>query len=97
MVEYRAHIRKCQPSEKAISRSDPCLADHCLEFMREGIMCRGDTSLSTFEWIPGNPPRITAVAKGHHTCVNWESLMEWVYANQYPVFDDGVLANSELQ
>lgn len=59
-------------------------------------MCRGDTSLFTFKWLPGNPPMITAVAEGNHACVNWESLVDWVHEHQYSIFKPGILAGPEL-
>lgn len=60
--------------------------------MRESIMCRGDTSLTTFKWLAGNPPQLTAVARGHHKCVNWEKLMGWVREQAVPLFEPGTLA-----
>lgn len=54
-------------------------------------MCRGDPSLSTFEYVPGDPSALTAVAKGHHQCVNWQSLLGWVRARSVPIFEEGVL------
>ncbi|KAG8531257.1 uncharacterized protein KY384_004615 [Bacidia gigantensis] len=90
--------------------------DHCVEMIREAIVCRGDTSLSSFEWVGNNPiaagngsggngggkgdgkgeegggrggARLTAVAKGWHTCVNWDSLMGWVRERHVKVFEEG--------
>lgn len=54
-------------------------------------MCRGDPSLSTFKWIQGSLPTLTAVAEGHHRCVNWESLLTWVRARSVQIFHDGAL------
>ena len=59
--------------------------------MRESIMCRGDPSLTTFKWLPGDPPRLTAVARGHHQCVDWDSMMDWVRERAVPIFEPGVL------
>lgn len=65
---------------------------HCLEMLRESIMCRGDTSLTTFQHLPTTPPRLTAVALAHHQCVDWDRLMQWVRARAVPIFEPGVLA-----
>ena len=63
--------------------------------MREGIMCRGDLSLSTYEWLSEDPATFTAVAHGHHQCVNWDSLMDWVRKRAVPVYKPGTLAGPE--
>ena len=72
------------------------MIDHCLEMLREAIICRGDTTLSTFEWIPGtDPPAPTVVARGRHRCVDWESLMAWVRERAVDAFRPGVLLRSD--
>ncbi|PQE18761.1 tat pathway signal sequence protein [Rutstroemia sp. NJR-2017a WRK4] len=65
--------------------------DHCIEMMRESIMCRADPSLSTFKWLHGDAQSLTAVAEGHHQCVNWQSLLAWVRSQSVPIFEDGIL------
>ena len=64
---------------------------HCLELLREAIMCRADTSLTSFRWMPSDPPHLTAEAVGWHRCVNWESLMVWVRERHVKVFEEGVV------
>lgn len=39
-------------------------------------MCRGDGSLTTFEWTEGTKG-IRPYDRSPHVCVNWEGLMEW--------------------
>ena len=58
-------------------------------------MCKGDPTLNTFEWLPGSPQRFTAVARGHHQCVNWDSLLGWVRERAVPIFEPGVLASPD--
>lgn len=66
--------------------------DHCLELIRESIMCKGDPSLTTFEWADENDPLgFTAVAHSHHRCVKWDSLLGWVRKRAVPIFDPGTL------
>lgn len=69
--------------------------DHCMEMMRLSIMCRGSPSLSTFHYLSGDPAYLTAVALGHHQCVNWDRLLEWVRERAVPIFEPGVLAGPE--
>ncbi len=63
--------------------------------LRQSIICHADPSLSTFEYLPGHPPTLTAIAKGHHQCVQWEPLMEWVRERHVPIFEEGVLMGAE--
>lgn len=58
-------------------------------------MCRGDPSLTTFKWLPRDPPAFTAVAEGHHRCVNWDNLLTWVRERAVPIFEEGVIISSD--
>ena len=58
-------------------------------------MCRGDPTLSTFEWVSSNPPAFTAVAYGQHRCVDWDSLLGWVRDRAIPIFEPGALATPD--
>lgn len=64
--------------------------------MRESIMCHADPSLTSFRWLPGNPPHLTAVAVGWHKCVNWESLLEWVRSRRVKIFQPGVVGGDAI-
>ncbi len=75
------------PKKKSLTE-----VDHCMEMMRVSIMCKGSPSLSTFRYISGDPAQLTAVALGHHQCVNWDRLLEWVRERAVPIFEPGVLA-----
>ncbi|KAF2197123.1 hypothetical protein GQ43DRAFT_381725 [Delitschia confertaspora ATCC 74209] len=48
--------------------------DHCLEYWREAAMCRGDTTLATFQWAEGKP---FSHVYSDHECVNWKLLDIW--------------------
>jgi hypothetical protein len=59
-------------------------------------MCRGDPSLTTFKWLPVDLPAFTAVAKGHHRCVNWDSLLTWVRERAVPIFEEGIIVSGDF-
>lgn len=62
--------------------------DHCLEYWREAAMCRGDPTISTFEWLEGMPfSRVDSVSE----CVNWEKLDTWARARVVDMSDLSVL------
>ena len=50
-------------------------SEHCIDFLRQSIMCLGDVGLITFEWSPDN--LIPVANATTHQCVNWESLDVW--------------------
>lgn len=68
--------------------------DHCMELLRVTIMCRGDTSLSTFNWLE-RPDGLTAVTEtrdvAYHSCVNYDHLMHWVRDRSLDLFDPNLL------
>ncbi|KAF2636959.1 hypothetical protein P280DRAFT_361180, partial [Massarina eburnea CBS 473.64] len=47
--------------------------DHCLEVLREGVMCSRDTSIVSFYYRSKPGSR----SKSRRTCVNWEKLEIW--------------------
>jgi hypothetical protein len=58
---------------------------HCIEYVREHIMCQPDLSLVTFRWInntaqhPDFPAQFYATNfdASEHTCAKWEPLDAW--------------------
>lgn len=59
--------------------------DHCIEYIRENLMCHPDISLVTLHWIPtddGFKPTNKDLAL--HECVNWDVLNGWA---EMRVFD----------
>ena len=92
----RTLVRASHNSKLRLSKEKSLTeVDHCVELMRVSIMCKGSPSLSTFRYISGAPAHLTAVALGHHQCVNWDRLLEWVRERAVPIFEPGVLAGPE--
>lgn len=63
--------------------------DHCLEYMREAAMCRGDTTLSSFRWAAHKP---FSHVYSDHECVNWESLDAWARSRMLDMSNLDILA-----
>ena len=69
--------------------------EHCIEILRQSVMCRGDTTLITFRWghtVKLPQPDFTL----EHTCVDWDSLMGWAGQHAINVFDEGMLVHPTL-
>lgn len=50
--------------------------EHCVETLRQTIMCHGDISLLTYNWVEGRDmpyPNFNTL----HTCKKWETLTRW--------------------
>ena len=69
--------------------------EHCIEILRQGVMCRGDTTLITFHWghtVKLPQPDFTL----EHECVNWDSLIGWAGKHAINVFEEGMLVHPTL-
>ncbi|TWU77376.1 hypothetical protein ED733_005896 [Metarhizium rileyi] len=55
---------------------------HCWDYLRQSIMCAGDTSL---EWVHrlDNPPNETSGWGFQHTCKNFDAIFEWAEAHRF--------------
>jgi hypothetical protein len=54
-----------------------CTSDHCIEMLRQNIMCHGDVTMLTYDWVEGvkDPfPNFNIP----HRCRNFEKVLNWV-------------------
>lgn len=63
-------------------------SDHCLEYLREAAMCRGDTTIATFQWAAGKP---FSHVYSDHECVNWDLLDTWARSRTVDMSDYSIL------
>ncbi|KAJ4305492.1 hypothetical protein N0V90_001023 [Kalmusia sp. IMI 367209] len=65
--------------------------DHCLEYWRESVMCRGDVTLGTFYWrdTDGYP---TSRVYTDNECVDWTALDTWARKRMVDMSDRSILA-----
>ncbi|KAH9214624.1 hypothetical protein DL95DRAFT_461905 [Leptodontidium sp. 2 PMI_412] len=60
--------------------------NHCIEMLRQVVMCKADTALMTYEWLPDFPgpwPNFGI----QHECVNWEKIDNWSKERSIDIFD----------
>jgi hypothetical protein len=65
IVSYLAHILLTSTS------------DHCIEMLRQNIMCRGDVTMITYDWVEGvkDPfPNFNIP----HRCRNFDNVLNWI-------------------
>ena len=51
-------------------------ADHCIDMLRQLVMCKADISVMTFSWhphVPGPWPKFEL----NHECRNWDNINMW--------------------
>jgi hypothetical protein len=51
--------------------------EHCVDYMRQYIMCKFDTTLIPLNWVR-NHQNPTPNGNTIHKCVNWNSLQGWL-------------------
>ncbi|KAF2872026.1 hypothetical protein BDV95DRAFT_635637 [Massariosphaeria phaeospora] len=54
-------------------------SDHCLDGLRQAVMCHANTDFYSAEWISDStqPMSKELRSEGKQRCVNWESLDVW--------------------
>ncbi|KAI0543946.1 hypothetical protein F4679DRAFT_566704 [Xylaria curta] len=53
-------------------------ADHCLDFLRQSVMCHIDYTMYTLYWGERQQDIPTHKMPGAQKCVNWNKLHEWM-------------------
>lgn len=56
--------------------------DHCVELVRQALVCRPDTTARTFRWHPAGSQVLHHWTT--HTCRAFDPLMEWASAHTVP-------------
>ena len=69
--------------------------DHCLDNLRQLIMCKADVSLQTYDWLD-NTPRPFANFKIEHDCYNWNALNDWAKERSFDLYDNATLLHPTL-
>ncbi|KAK1995763.1 hypothetical protein LX36DRAFT_561358, partial [Colletotrichum falcatum] len=51
-------------------------ADHCIDYIRQAIMCQGDLTPIYFEWRDDRKA-YRAEQSNIHQCRSWDAIFEW--------------------
>ncbi|KAG2031721.1 hypothetical protein BDR03DRAFT_972024 [Suillus americanus] len=57
--------------------------DHCIEMLRQNLMCRGDVTMLTYDWVEGVQDPFPNFNTPHR-CRNFEKVLNW--ADEHHVF-----------
>lgn len=69
------------PSVQAKKAAVPEMYDrhyeHCIDYIRQGIMCNYDMTMIAYNWVKthNNP---TPNGNTDHKCVNWQQMQAWL-------------------
>ncbi|KAG1856588.1 hypothetical protein C8R48DRAFT_299319 [Suillus tomentosus] len=58
--------------------------DHCIEMLRQNIMCRADVTMLTYDWVEGVKDPFPNF-RIPHRCRNFEKVLDWVDAHRVVV------------
>lgn len=64
------------------------LADHCIESLRETIMCSGNTALISFYWDNPKASQPAAQSNARSKCASWDSIERWGYSRRVSTSPD---------
>lgn len=69
--------------------------DHCIDSLRQLVMCRTDVAIQTYSWIP--TLRIPwANFETEHECQNWDALDGWASQRAFDLYDPKMLRHPTL-
>ncbi|KAK0507994.1 hypothetical protein JMJ35_009883 [Cladonia borealis] len=92
-VRQYLHLKYYHPSFTATElEREKVHIDHCLEYLREIAICRGDPAITTFGWRNSRP---TAHVRSDHQCIVWESLLSWAESRSVDMFDPNLLQREQ--
>ncbi|KAI0413809.1 hypothetical protein F5X98DRAFT_390409 [Xylaria grammica] len=62
--------------------------DHCIETLREAVMCNGNTALISFYWDNPNSSQPAAQSNARSKCALWDSIERWGYSRMVSTSPD---------
>ena len=68
---------------------------HCLDALRQSLMCSVDITPLPWEWDPIDK-RSKEVAEVQHTCRNFEKVKQWALENKAVSFDRNIFVEDDL-
>lgn len=69
--------------------------DHCIDLLRQVIMCHGDVSLHTYRWIDDYKVPYPTM-QTEHQCRDWDILMSWSEERHIPDLTGPILTHPTL-
>lgn len=81
---------KLTEQQKNISHNEHM--GHCFDYLRQALMCAGDTTLESAQRLPNGEWLPTVDGWGIiHQCRSWEEAIEWTLEHRAPEDRTGIL------
>ena len=93
LIHKFIHGKEMPKSEK-VTQADHL--DHCIDAVRQELMCRAEVTFVTYSWRP-DLAFPWATLSYPHTCVNWDSILGWAKSRYVNIFEKDVLVNPLVQ
>lgn len=77
-ISSHTPVSQSVTSAAALTWADIYPLDHCLDYLRQSVMCHLDYSMYTVYWGERQQDIPTHHAPGAQKCVNWEKLHRWM-------------------
>ncbi|KAI1387153.1 uncharacterized protein F4822DRAFT_429914 [Hypoxylon trugodes] len=84
---YQSHNPDHYPEQQRAGAFTDDHFYHCLDVIREGIMCNADVAINTLLW--DGPSKVKGARPGPRKCTDWGRLQAWA--------DDKTLAEKDLK
>lgn len=64
--------------------------EHCVDILRQGLMCHPDTTAEVFQWDTSKQKMIVP-ADRQHTCVDFSAIQQWMrertlYEDEFDIY-----------
>ncbi|KAI0506268.1 hypothetical protein F5B22DRAFT_624261 [Xylaria bambusicola] len=84
---YMEYFPKTQDKKKMIPELYERHYEHCVDYIRQSLMCQFDTGIIPYNWVLDhqNP---TPNGLTHHKCVDWSKLQDWLKVRAVDVPDN---------
>ncbi|KAI1656177.1 hypothetical protein F4813DRAFT_136605 [Daldinia decipiens] len=84
-VIYQSHHPEYYPKQQREGDFTPAHLYHCLDVLREGIMCNPDLTLDTLSWV--TPRMVEGSRPEPRKCADWDHLQAWADDRTLPMED----------
>ncbi|KZZ98821.1 hypothetical protein AAL_02372 [Moelleriella libera RCEF 2490] len=74
---HRAYFADMERKAKAVPDMYERHFEHCVDYIRQSLMCHYDTALVTYDWV-GQHQNPTPNANAMHKCVDWGAVQAWL-------------------
>lgn len=91
------YYRQRNPTEQELAFLEPPHARHCLDALRQSLMCNADVATYVWQWNDEDGI-VQPTGNVVHTCKDFERIVEWAKEHRIKThFDNGVYVKDDLE